>query len=160
MTSKSESEIAAQAAREAAQEIVNEWVDSGQYATSKSARRACEKAAIESIAALILRAIEESRQPEWISVEKRLPELLNRASSQVLLLFTNENAIEIGWLRDADEDGRNLEWILERTAPQDERITYRHRDGQVTHWMNLPKPPKTGAEVEESRGQPEPPKRR
>ncbi len=70
----------------------------------------------------------------WISVLKFKPPL-----STMVLLATNEGFVETGW---RCFDDRDEIFQLERTAPQDTPIIYRIRDGQITHWMPLPEPPK------------------
>lgn len=60
---------------------------------------------------------------EWISVKDRLPENVKEG----LLIALRWGAVDIGWC----EDGRwGSEFIDE------------YEDGEVTHWMPLPKPPK------------------
>jgi hypothetical protein len=75
--------------------------------------------------------IQEKEAQGWIPVEQSAP-----ARGEIVLLFTNERAIESGWLR-PDED----EFILERSDPHDEPITFKLRDGRITHWHTMPAPP-------------------
>lgn len=60
---------------------------------------------------------------EWISVKDRLPENVKEG----LLIALRWGAVDIGWC----EDGR---WGSE--------FVDEYEDGEVTHWMPLPKPPK------------------
>jgi hypothetical protein len=60
---------------------------------------------------------------EWISVKDRLPENVKEG----LLIALRWGAVDIGWC----EDGR---WGSE--------FVNEYEDGEVTHWMPLPKPPK------------------
>lgn len=60
---------------------------------------------------------------EWISVTERLPE--SRKESVLIALRWGE--VDIGWC----EDGR---WRSE--------FVNEYEDGEVTHWMPLPSPPK------------------
>lgn len=59
---------------------------------------------------------------EWISVKDRLPENVKEG----LLIALRWGAVDIGWC----EDGR---WGSE--------FVDEYEDGEVTHWMPLPKPP-------------------
>lgn len=60
---------------------------------------------------------------EWISVKDRLPENVKEG----LLIALRWGAVDIGWC----EDGRlGSEFVDE------------YEDGEVTHWMPLPEPPK------------------
>lgn len=60
---------------------------------------------------------------EWISVNDRLPENVKEG----LLIALRWGEVDIGWC----EDGR---WGSE--------FVDEYEDGEVTHWMPLPKPPK------------------
>ena len=60
---------------------------------------------------------------EWVSVEDGLPE--NGKESVLIALRWGE--VDIGWC----EDGR---W--------DSEFVNEYEDGEVTHWMPLPQPPK------------------
>lgn len=60
---------------------------------------------------------------EWISVKDRLPENVKEG----LLIALRWGAVDIGWC----EDGR---WGSE--------FVDEYEDGEVTHWMPLPEPPK------------------
>lgn len=60
---------------------------------------------------------------EWISVKDRLPENVKEG----LLIALRWGAVDIGWC----EDGR---WGSE--------FVNEYEDGEVTHWMPLPFPPK------------------
>ena len=60
---------------------------------------------------------------KWISVKDRLPENVKEG----LLIALRWGAVDIGWC----EDGR---WGSE--------FVDEYADGEVTHWMPLPKPPK------------------
>ena len=60
---------------------------------------------------------------EWISVDDRLPE----SGKEGVLIALRWGEVDIGWC----EDGRwSSEFINE------------YEDGEVTHWMPLPQPPK------------------
>lgn len=60
---------------------------------------------------------------EWIPVKDRLPE----SGKEGVLIALRWGAVDIGWC----EDGRwSSEFINE------------YEDGEVTHWMPLPQPPK------------------
>ena len=60
---------------------------------------------------------------EWISVKDRLPE----SGKEGVLIALRWGAVDIGWC----EDGRwSSEFINE------------YEEGEVTHWMPLPNPPK------------------
>lgn len=71
-----------------------------------------------------------ANESPWRKIENELP-----AVGASVLVFTNEGHIELGWRIDADS------FQLERTDPCDELISFRFRDGQLTHWMPLPDPP-------------------
>ena len=60
---------------------------------------------------------------EWISVKDRLPE----SGKDAVLIALRWGAVDIGWC----EEGR---WGSEFVNEYD--------DGEVTHWMPLPQPPK------------------
>lgn len=60
---------------------------------------------------------------EWISVKDRLPENVKEG----LLIALRWGEVDIGWC----EDGR---W--------GSQFVDEYEDGEVTHWMPLPKPPK------------------
>lgn len=60
---------------------------------------------------------------EWISVKDRLPENVKEG----LLIALRWGAVDIGWC----EDGR---W--------GSQFVDEYEDGEVTHWMPLPRPPK------------------
>ena len=60
---------------------------------------------------------------EWISVKDRLPE----NGKEGVLIALRWGEVDIGWC----EDGR---WGSE--------FVDEYEDGEVTHWMPLPKPPK------------------
>lgn len=60
---------------------------------------------------------------EWIPVKDRLPENVKEG----LLIALRWGAVDIGWC----EDGR---WGSE--------FVDEYEDGEVTHWMPLPQPPK------------------
>jgi hypothetical protein len=78
----------------------------------------------------------------WREIVNGLPAIGSSA-----LVFTNEGHIELGWRIDEDN------FQLERTAPCDETISFRFRDGQITHWMKLPEPPLAGLlEQKEKKG--------
>ena len=59
---------------------------------------------------------------EWISVTERLPE----SGKESVLIALRWGEVDIGWC----EDGR---WRSE--------FVNEYEDGEVTHWMPLPKPP-------------------
>lgn len=67
----------------------------------------------------------ESAQPKWISVEEKLPE----ESVEVLMLFKHNMAA--GWY------GGEGDWY----SNTDDGF-YASCDGEPTHWMPLPEPPK------------------
>lgn len=60
---------------------------------------------------------------EWISVKDKLPENVKEG----LLIALRWGAVDIGWC----EDGR---W--------GSQFVDEYEDGEVTHWMPLPEPPK------------------
>ena len=60
---------------------------------------------------------------EWISVTEMLPE----SGKESVLIALRWGEVDIGWC----EDGR---WRSE--------FVNEYEDGEVTHWMPLPKPPK------------------
>ena len=60
---------------------------------------------------------------EWISVKDRLPE----SGKEGVLIGLRWGEVDIGWC----EDGR---W--------DSEFVNEYEDGEVTHWMPLPQPPK------------------
>lgn len=60
---------------------------------------------------------------EWISVDDRLPE----NGKEGVLIALRWREVDIGWC----EDGR---W--------DSEFVNEYEDGEVTHWMPLPQPPK------------------
>lgn len=60
---------------------------------------------------------------EWISVEDELPE----SGKESVLIALRWEEVDIGWC----EDGR---WRSE--------FVNEYEDGEVTHWMPIPKPPK------------------
>lgn len=60
---------------------------------------------------------------EWISVKDRLPENVKEG----LLIALRWGEVDIGWC----EDGR---WSSQ--------FVNEYEDGEVTHWMPLPRPPK------------------
>ena len=60
---------------------------------------------------------------EWISVNDRLPE----SGKEGVLIALRWGEVDIGWC----EDGR---W--------DSEFVNEYEDGEVTHWMPLPQPPK------------------
>ena len=60
---------------------------------------------------------------EWISVTERLPE----SGKESVLIALRWGEVDIGWC----EDGR---WRSE--------FVNEYEEGEVTHWMPLPKPPK------------------
>ena len=60
---------------------------------------------------------------EWISVDDRLPE----SGKEGVLIALRWGVVDIGWC----EDGR---WGSE--------FVNEYEDGEVTHWMPLPQPPK------------------
>ena len=60
---------------------------------------------------------------EWISVKDRLPE----SGKESVLIALRWGEVDIGWC----EDGR---WRSE--------FVNEYEDGEVTHWMPLPNPPK------------------
>ena len=64
-----------------------------------------------------------ARVPEWISVTERLPE----SGKESVLIDLRWGEVDIGWC----EDGR---WRSE--------FVNEYEDGEVTHWMPLPNPPK------------------
>ena len=68
-------------------------------------------------------AISALEKTKWISVKDRLPENVKEG----LLIALRWGAVDIGWC----EDGR---WGSE--------FVDEYEDGEVTHWMPLPKPPK------------------
>src|ERR1700733_2420575 len=69
---------------------------------------------------------------KWISVNEKLP-----PTGHIVLTWTeSDKMIDTAWLCEDDR------WLLERTAPQDEHITYEVKAGYITHWMELPKPPR------------------
>ena len=60
---------------------------------------------------------------EWISVDDRLPE----SGKEGVLIALRWGEVDIGWC----EDGR---WSSE--------FVNEYEEGEVTHWMPLPEPPK------------------
>ena len=60
---------------------------------------------------------------EWISVDDRLPE----SGKESVLIALRWGEVDIGWC----EDGR---WRSE--------FVNEYEEGEVTHWMPLPEPPK------------------
>ena len=60
---------------------------------------------------------------EWISVDDRLPE----SGKESILIALRWGEVDIGWC----EDGR---WSSE--------FVNEYEEGEVTHWMPLPEPPK------------------
>ena len=60
---------------------------------------------------------------EWISVTERLPE----SGKESVLIALRWGEVDIGWC----EDGR---WRSE--------FVNEYEDGEVTHWMPIPQPPK------------------
>ena len=60
---------------------------------------------------------------EWISVTERLPE----SGKESVLIALRWGEVDIGWC----EDGR---WRSE--------FVNEYEDGEVTHWMPIPEPPK------------------
>ena len=60
---------------------------------------------------------------EWISVDDRLP----KNGKEGVLIALRWGEVDIGWC----EDGR---W--------DSEFVNEYEDGEVTHWMPLPQPPK------------------
>lgn len=68
-------------------------------------------------------AIEELSKPKWIPVTERLPE----SGKESVLIALRWGEVDIGWC----EDGR---WRSE--------FVNEYEDGEVTHWMPLPEPPK------------------
>ena len=64
-----------------------------------------------------------ARVQEWISVEDRLPE----SGKESVLIALRWGEVDIGWC----EDGR---WRSE--------FVNEYEEGEVTHWMPLPNPPK------------------
>ena len=60
---------------------------------------------------------------EWISVDDRLPE----NGKEGVLIALRQGEVDIGWC----EDGR---WRSE--------FVNEYEDGEVTHWMPIPQPPK------------------
>ena len=63
------------------------------------------------------------RVQEWISVKDRLPE----SGKESVLIALRWGEVDIGWC----EDGR---WRSEFVSE--------YEDGEVTHWMPIPQPPK------------------
>lgn len=72
---------------------------------------------------------------EWISVEDRLPNLIDRTEETRWsddIIFTNGDAVFMGWYED-------MGFCVETNDPFPNKLV-------VTHWMPLPKPPHTAGD--------------
>lgn len=99
-----------------------------EFMKSDSCEKSCVTILFEDSADIIesLSAQLEAAQPKWISVETEHPK-----DQAVVLIYCNDG--EVGTARFEEEYGCFV---------TTEKGTWKGAYGAVTHWMNLPEPPK------------------
>lgn len=80
------------------------------------------------------------RQSEWISVEERLPECERGAESKAVLFITKQGFMYTGYYGCGGI-------FHDRYFREFKNATEGYDISNVTHWMPLPEPPKSGAKM-------------